>query len=36
MRRVRIFDREGRSEDERETCFPIANDRDKNRGAGIR
>lgn len=37
MKRVRIFDGEGKTRDERETCFPAPNGgvKDGNKGAGI-
>lgn len=35
MRKIRIYDNDGKTRDERETCFPTAVQTDKNKGAGL-
>ena len=35
MRKIRIYDNDGKTRDERETCFPTTAQMDKNKGAGL-
>ena len=35
MRKIKVNDGEGKSRDERETCFPKCGKNDKRKGAGI-
>ena len=35
MRKIRIYDNDGKTRDERETCFPATAQMDKNKGAGL-